>query len=83
MTEKTEVEIQKEIEAVQSMKLAKSNMERAISRANTLESRLRKLIEDVKYFKGFVPRAAHLYNSEKSLHERMDEAMVYAGKVLL
>jgi hypothetical protein len=82
MTEKTEVEIQKEIDAVKSMRLAASNMEQAIARTRTLERTLETLLEQMKVFKDFVPESAYRYDGKQSLQGEMENAMHVARKVL-
>jgi hypothetical protein len=82
MTEKTEVEIQQEIDAVKSMRLAAVNMKKAITRAERLEIALEMLMGKVKEFKDYVPKSAYRYDGKRSLQGEMDVAILEARKVL-
>jgi len=82
MNEKTELQIEEERQAVTSMRLAKSNMELALRRNDTLEAALRSAIRDIEKFTDYVPKNVYLYNSAARCQEVMQKAAEDLRKIL-
>ncbi len=82
MTDKTEVQIKAEMDAVKAMHNAKSNMNKALNRIKTLEDNLGYLINTARKMKDYVPKQAYMYGGNESLHKIIDDAIADAQKVL-
>ena len=82
MTEKTEEQIAKEREAVEAMKNAKANMDKALSRIETLTGVLKNAYSDMASVKKWVPADSYSYNAQKSRQSEIDEMLLKIQRVL-
>jgi len=83
--EKTEEQIAREREAVVAMKGAKSNMEAALGRINTLESALRSAKDSISLLKGFIAPQVYAYpvnSNTRRCTDYADDAITAIAKVL-
>ena len=82
MSDKTEEQIAREKAAVDAMRNSRAHMNEAISRIETLESAVRSAAYALKEAKGFTPATAYIYGGQKSVHDKIDEAIAAANKAL-
>ena len=82
MNEKTELQIEEERQAVTSMRLAKSNMELALRRNDTLQVALRNAIRDIEMFTDYVPKNVFVYDSSVRCQDVMRNAVGELRKIL-
>ena len=82
MDTKTEERIAREKAMVDAMKNAKSNMEAALRRIETLELALRRASNSIARFKEFVPKSAYFYGGQKTLHDEMNAEIANATAAL-
>lgn len=83
--EKTDHEVEKQRDAVASMKNAQANMKAAIDRIESLELQLRITRDKISRFKNFVSKEVYDYNyggNQKLCHSVMDEAIADITKTL-
>lgn len=85
MTEKSEEQIAKERAAVEAMKNAKSNMDAALSRIDTLERAINYALDRMKANKQYVSGNVYTYfhsGQQKSVHTEMDEQIAHIRKLV-
>ena len=81
MTEKTEEQIAKEREAVEAMKNAKANMDKALARIETLTVALKFAYSDMATVKKWIAPDTYSYYSQKSRHNEIDEMLLKMQRV--
>ena len=73
MTDKTDEQLQKEREAIAAMHNAKSNMEKALARIQTLENALRKLGDLATEAHKHLPSTSYMYQSNRCVKDEFVE----------
>jgi hypothetical protein len=79
---KTEEQLQKEREAVDAMRNAKSNMDKALARIQTLENALKEFGGLATSTAKHIPDGSYLYKSESTVREDFKTRVALILKVL-
>lgn len=82
MSDKTEDQIAREREAIEAMKNARANMDRALARNETLQYALNAAKSDLQRVKGWLPVDSYLYESRISQRGAVDDMIAKIQKVL-
>ena len=84
MTDATEEKIARDKAAVDAMRNAKSNMDAALARINTLECALERARANLTRTKDYIGRGAYIYpgNVSRPVHDAIDEMAADAAKAL-
>ena len=82
METKSEEQLQKEREAVEAMRNAKSNMDKALDRIRTLESALKQFGDLTTSVTKHIPNESYLYRSEETVRDDFRKRAALILKVL-